>query len=144
MLTRQLTQLLTALTLLLSSFYAHAETIDVSDPKRLANQWGIQVVAMRLSAAGYMLDFRYRVLDADKATSLLARKVRPELTVQATGKQLAVPTPPKLGPMRQTTRNVKADTDYFIFFGNPARQVKSGDKVNIRIGELEIIGVKVS
>lgn len=133
-----------ALIVVLCATPLRAGTIAATNAAQLAEEWGIQLVDLRLSAAGYMLDFRYRVVDADKANSLLLRKNKPKLTVQASGKELAVPVPPKLGPMRQTTRKVKADTNYFIFFGNPARQVKSGDKVNIRIGDLEIIGLKVS
>ncbi len=135
---------LCALMVVLCATPLQAGTIAASNAAQLAEEWGIQLVDLRLSAAGYMLDFRYRVLDADKANSLLLRKNKPKLTIQSTGRELAVPVPPKLGPMRQTTRKVKADTNYFIFFGNPARQVKSGDKVNIRIGDLEITGLKVS
>lgn len=144
MLKRLIKLSLCALIFVLCATPLRAGTISATNAAQLADEWGIQLVDLRLSAAGYMLDFRYRVLNADKANSLLLRKNTPKLTVQASGKELAVPVPPKLGPMRQTTRKVKVDTNYFIFFGNPARQVKSGDKVNIKIGDLEITGLKVS
>lgn len=110
----------------------------------LEEEWGIRVMSLRHSAAGYMLDFRYRVTDPVKAKEILNRKIKPQLIVSSTGNHLQVPAPSKLGPLRQASRVPRADTNYFIFFANPSRQVKAGDKVSIQIGKLEISGLKVS
>ena len=89
---------------------------------------------IRVSAGGYMLDFRYKVLDAEKAAPLFDRRIKPYLIDQATGASFAVPEPPKVGALRQTRKPV-ADRNYFIIFANPGKYVKQGDKVTVVIGD---------
>jgi hypothetical protein len=81
-----------------------------------------------------MLDFRYRVLDAEKAAPLFDRKQKAYLIDQATGAKFLVPESPKVGAMR-TTRPPKQDKNYFIIFVNPGRYVKQGNKVTVVIGD---------
>lgn len=102
--------------------------------------YGIKVEGLRLSAAGSMLDFRYRVLDAQKAAPILDGKFRPYLVDEARGARLGVPDTPVLGRIRQTSRNNKILTDrtYFIMFGNPGKAVQSGDKVSLLLGQVKI------
>jgi hypothetical protein len=99
--------------------------------------WGIKVHGIRRTAVGYMLDFRYRVLDAEKAAPILDRRITPYLKVTKTGARLLVPQAPKLGSMRQTSFAVKADRDYFIVFANPYQTVAVGDQVSVVIGDFE-------
>jgi len=100
---------------------------------------GIRMEGLRLSAAGYMLDFRYRVVDPDKAAVLLDRKIRPYLLDEASGAQLGVPDTAKLGQLRTTGRNkVVPDQDYFILFANPGRYVQAGTKMTLVMGDLRI------
>jgi hypothetical protein len=105
---------------------------------------GVKVEAVRLSAAGYMIDVRYRVLDVDKARPLFDRKARPLLLEEGTGAQLAVPNAPKLGQLRTTSvRNVKADRTYSMVFANPGRYVERGKQMSLVIGEARIDGLVV-
>lgn len=100
---------------------------------------GIRMEGLRLSAAGYMLDFRYRVLDPDKAAALLDRKIRPYLLDEATGAQLGVPDTAKLGQLRTTGRNkAVVDRNYFIMFANPGRQVQPGSRMTLVMGDARI------
>jgi hypothetical protein len=101
----------------------------------LSERWGIEVVALRLTGAGYMVDFRYRVLDEDKATELFARSNTPVLIHATTGARLEVPRPAKTGPLRPTNPP-EAGRIYFILFANPG-MVQAGDAVTVRIGEFE-------
>lgn len=104
---------------------------------------GVKVEGVRLSAAGYMLDFRYRVLDADKARALFERKARP-LLVDGDGLQLGVPAVPKLGQLRATSpRNVKAGRTYSMLFANPGRYVERGARLALVIGDARIDGLVV-
>ena len=108
------------------------------------NKLGIRVDGLRLSAAGYMLDFRYRVTDPAKAAPLLDKKVRPYLLDEASGAQLAVPDTPKLGQLRTTGRNrVIHDQDYFIMFANPGRFVQAGSKMTLVMGDLRVGNITV-
>ena len=99
------------------------------------NKWGIKVESMRLSSAGYMLDFRYRILDPQKAAPLLSRQVKPYLVDQESGSKLIVPAPPKVGSLRQKSYQPIPGKIYFVLFSNPGRLVKPGNKVTVVIGD---------
>jgi len=103
-------------------------------PSAMEEQWGIKIQGVRLSAAGYMLDFRYRVLDPEKAANLNNRRIKPHLLDEESGAKLIVPSPPKVGPLR-TSNRAMADRTYFILFANPAKFVKAGKKVTVVIGD---------
>ena len=109
--------------------------------KPTVNDWekngGIRVLSIRQSAAGYMLDFRYKVLNPEKAALFLDRSSRPRLHVLKNGSILQVPVSAKIGPLRQSAQLAKAGKNYFMFFVNPGQMVKSGDKVKVNIGDFE-------
>jgi hypothetical protein len=120
----------------------------VSNPPESASleaNWGIQVEGLRLSAAGSMLDFRYRVLDATKAAPLLDGKTQVFLLDDTHGAKLGVPNTPKLGRLRQTSRNnnIMTDRTYFIMFGNPGKALQSGDKVTLMLGQAKVSDLMV-
>jgi hypothetical protein len=106
---------------------------------------GIRMEGLRLSAAGYLLDLRYRVIDPAKAAPLLDKKTRPYLLDEASGAQLAVPDTAKLGQLRTTGRNkvVHGDRDYFILFANPGRFVQAGNRMTLVMGDLRIENITV-
>lgn len=106
---------------------------------------GVEVQALRLTANGYMLDLRYRVLDSDKAMPLMDRKVPVTLVHESTGARFAVPSSPKVGPLRQTVRNSKPTVGrvYFVMFANPGHYVKRGDLVTVVVGNQRIEHLKV-
>lgn len=100
----------------------------------MKREWGIEIMYVRQSAAGYMLEFRYKVLDAEKAEALFNRKTKPVLIHEKTGAQLIVPTPAKTGALRNS--NIPLDDHiYWMFFANPGRLVEPGELVDIQIGE---------
>jgi len=107
--------------------------------------YGIKVEGLRLTAAGSMLDFRYRVLDAQKAAPLLNGKIQPSLLDEARSARLGVPDTPTLGRIRQTSRNgvINTDRSYFIMFGNPGKALQSGDKVSLLLGPVKITELTV-
>jgi hypothetical protein len=106
--------------------------------KQIEDTWGIQVKSLRRTAAGRMLDFRFKVLDPDKAAHLLKREDKPYLLDQASGKKLMVPSMPKIGPLRPTAVKPEANRVYFILFANPQELVKRGSLVSILIGNIRI------
>ena len=108
----------------------------------LSEKWGIELVAMRSTAAGHMVDFRYRVLDAEKAAPLFKRQTKPYLIHQASGKVLAVPNTAKLGSLRKSNTPQNGRT-YWMFFGNHHRLVQSGDKVTVAIGDFRAADIEV-
>jgi hypothetical protein len=101
----------------------------------LEERWGVEIVGLRLTAANYMLDFRYKVLDPDKAAPLFYRANKPKLIHRGSGAELEVPRPAKTGPLRPTNPP-EAGRTYFMFFANPG-VVQAGDEVTITIGDFE-------
>jgi len=102
-------------------------------------RFGIEVNGVRLSAADYLIDFRYRVVDSEKAAELMRRDAAVALVDQETGATMHVPTPPKVGPLRQTTAGTAPieGRTYFVLFANPGRFLKPGAKVNVTIGDFQ-------
>ncbi|RMH14197.1 MAG: hypothetical protein D6698_13045 [Gammaproteobacteria bacterium] len=128
--------------------HASGSVAAVSKPAKvpwkgyIKRQWGVEVLYVRRTAAGYMLEFRYRVLDPKKAKPLIVRKTKPVMTHHESGAKLVVPAPETTGPMRNTFNQVAGQT-YWMFFSNPAKLVKPGDHVDIRIGKFEVKGLVV-
>lgn len=102
-----------------------------------------QVVSLRTTAGGYMLDMRYRVTDPERAAALFGPKVHAELVHESTGARLGVPSSPKVGPLRQRSEHYDPAKTYFVIFANPAAFVKSGDRMSLRLGEHVLPGLIV-
>ncbi|MBA4386454.1 MAG: hypothetical protein C0404_00650 [Verrucomicrobia bacterium] len=115
-----------------------AATTEPSPAAMLKETWGVEVTSLRMSGNGHLVDFRYKVLDADKAAMLGDRRYAPCLIDQATGTQLKVPNTPKLGPLRQSATRLEAGKIYFMLFANAGLLVKSGSKVTIVIGDFRL------
>lgn len=108
------------------------------DQTTAAEKLGIKPVAIRLTAGGNMVDFRYSVFEPSKSLPMFDRKIRTYLVNEATGDKFAVPTNSKIGPLRSSSREPVAGKEYFIFFVNPGRPLKRGDKVAVVVGDMKI------
>ena len=108
----------------------------VVDAGSLADDWGVQIIGINRTAGGYMLDFRFRVLDALKAAPLFDRKTRPYLVDEATGARFMVPSPPKTGPLRSSTPPTDGIV-YWMFFANPGQALPVGTRVTVVIGDFQ-------
>lgn len=108
----------------------------------MKRKWGVEILFLRETAAGYMLEFRYKVLDPVKAAPLFVRKTKPVLMHVRTGRQLTVPVPAKTGALRNSDTPL-ADHTYWMFFANPNKLVKPGDLVNLQIGDFAVEGIVV-
>lgn len=104
--------------------------------------WGIEIQFVRQTSAGYMLEFRYKVVDAEKAAPLFARQTKPVLIHVETGAKMTVPTPAKTGALRNSNTPIAGRT-YWMFFANPGKLVDVGDAVNIEIGRFLAKGLIV-
>ena len=108
----------------------------------MKRKWGVEILFVRRTAAGYMIEFRYKVLDPEKAKPLFTRKTKPVMTHVETGTRLAVPTPAKTGALRNSDPPV-ADRTYWMFFANNGNVVQPGDRVDIQIGDFLVEGLVV-
>ena len=116
--------------------------LSESKKKALSDKWGIELVAMRSTAEGHMVDFRYKVLDAEKAAPLFKRQTKPYLIHQESGKALAVPNTAKIGSLRNSNTPQEGRI-YWMFFGNHQRLVQKGDKVTVAIGDFRATDLEV-
>lgn len=111
--------------------------------KEMHERFGIEVQGIRPSAGGYMLDFRYKVVDSKKAAGFLGHHLVPQLVDERRNARLITPSPPKVGPLRQTGAALKDGRTYFVFFANPGKAVKAGDPVAVVLGDVTLGGLTV-
>ena len=90
-----------------------------ADPVVLEHGQGIRIEGIYLSSAGYMLDFRYRVVDPNADIPLLQAEVTPSAVDEKSGAELIVPRPPKVGPLRQKSDRPVLNKVYYVIFANP-------------------------
>ncbi len=100
-------------------------------------RWGIEIVGVRLTAAGSLVDFRYRVSDSEKVSVFFDRNVKPYLIDQASGEIFYVPNMPRVGSLRAKGKP-EAGRVYFILFGNSRRLVKKGSKITVVVGDAQL------
>lgn len=115
-------------------------TRSVSPVQRLAIEqaWGISVEGIRLTAAGHMLDFRYRVLDPGKAGRLIHPKMGLLVIEEKSGAELPVPTMAKVGALKQTRSHLHPERTYSVLFANLNGKVKADAVVTVMLGDLRI------
>lgn len=105
-----------------------------SQMDQLESQWGIRPVAIRLVGGEHFIDFRYRVTDPQKAVTLLSRNNKAYLIDEQSGRVHNVPVT-KLGPMRASAIEPKADRNYVVIFGNADKILHKGSLVTVVIGD---------
>jgi hypothetical protein len=111
----------------------------------LGDQWntarfGIDQIRLRTVSSGSSIEFRYRVVDADKAAILTDRNSSPYLVDQQTGIRLDVPVMEKIGALRQTV-TPKPGREYWMVFANHTKSVKPGGRVDVYCGTYHIRGL---
>jgi hypothetical protein len=125
--------------LLLVMMYVISFCVAASEPDLrtvdMQQDWGIIPVHIRVTAAGYMIEFRYRVIDTEKALILSSRKLAdfPYLKVQKSNAKLSVPYGSTVGFLKSNRRFLKEGKNYTAMFSNEGQHLIAGDKVNIQI-----------
>jgi hypothetical protein len=104
--------------------------------------WGIAVRGVKRIASGYMLEFKYEVLDAGKAAPLNEKRSKAFVIDQATDTRLSVPAMENIGELRQAPKP-EENRLYYIIFGNPGKLVPKGGRVDVVIGRFRADGVIV-
>jgi hypothetical protein len=92
--------------------------------------------------AGALIRFTYRVLDPEKAKPLNDEKNDPFLIDPKAGVKLVVPSLEKVGKLRQVS-TPQASKVYWMTFSNKGGFVKTGDRVDIVIGNFHANGLVV-
>ena len=87
-------------------------------------------------------NFRYRVVDPQRAVALNDKKAEPTLIDPQAGVSLVVPEVSNVGKMRQTS-TPKAGMTYWRAFTNKGRPVRPGHRVDVVIGHFRASGLVV-
>jgi hypothetical protein len=108
----------------------------VSQDKVIAaieDQYGIRITMLAMTAGGGVLDFRFQVVDPEKATNYMQGDYEdlPYLIVEDSGT--------RINP-RPHTHHVGYDfgRTYYHFYRNPQGVVKTGSEVAIVLGDLRL------
>jgi hypothetical protein len=121
------------------------ETISLAanDNEAIEERWGVKLQGIHITAAGHMLDFRFQVIDTDKAASLTDTKNKPTVIVEGSGVKLEVPNTPRIGALRQTSKEVKQGMIFTILFANPGKMVATGQQLTVHIGNFSVEHITV-
>jgi len=119
------------------------KTVDKDELARVREAFGIDIESVRFTSTGYALDFRYRVVDAEKAKQLHGVGIDPYLYHPETKSRLAVPQSTKVGSMTQGKAVPREGRTYFTMFANPGHIVKPGDSVTLVIEKLVVKNIIV-
>jgi hypothetical protein len=114
----------------LGSFAPGVSTISEST---LADRYGLRVSLIGVTAAGGMLDFRMKMVDAAKARLLLGEAKNFPVLVSANGQVLTVPVDNK-----PATIEFKQDANFYLMFSNTGGVVTSGSTVTVRFGNIDL------
>jgi hypothetical protein len=103
---------------------------------QVEEKWGVKILGIRQTANAFLLDFRFHVIDPEKANPLIGRHAKPYVIDESSGLKFSVPNMPKVGSLR--AKGNEPDRDYFILFSNPNGIVKKGSKVTVISGDFKV------
>ncbi|MBV8210772.1 MAG: hypothetical protein JO133_11995 [Burkholderiaceae bacterium] len=126
-----------------SKVYSHGLPSSHRSQMWYAARYGVDHLQVRSISSGASLEFRYRVLDPDKAHLLGDKSAKPYITDWKTGNKLTVPTMEKIGQLRQQVTTLEQGREYWMVFANPGKLVKPGDKIDVNVGPIHLDGLIV-
>jgi hypothetical protein len=124
------------LALVFCGFGPAVSAVEFHEIDMLAD-WGIEPVHLRFTAAGYMIEFRYKVIDPEKATVLSHNKIYPRLKAMKSRARLVVPYFPTTGFAKSHRKFLKAGKNYVAIFSNENRHLLPGDEARVQIDDAQ-------
>ena len=98
-------------------------------------QWGIRIQHIGVSADGGLIDFRFVVVDPDKAVPLLSVENRPRLFVEDSGAMVdSLMHPPH-------SHEPTAGQSHFLLYNNTGGAIQRGASVSVLLGDLRLEGI---
>ena len=104
--------------------------------------WGLDALTVKAVESGALIRFSYRVLEPEKAKPLNDERNEPSLVDPKSGVKLVVPSMEKVGKLRNVSAP-QVGKMYWMAFSNKGGFVKSGDRVDIVIGNFHANGLVV-
>lgn len=118
---------------------AHAVRPKVELPPPSANETlhGIQITQVGMAAAGGMVDLRFKILDAAKASKLLGNPANAPMLIAGDA--------PPLMPPHHALRGAKfgEGSVFFILYPNVRSAIKAGVEVTVAMGDVRLGPVMV-
>jgi hypothetical protein len=99
----------------------------------LAERYGMQIKLVGVTGGGGLIDFRFKVLDHQKAELLLQEPADLPVLIVADGKTTLKPPEVKPEDMR-----LESDSVYFMLYPNPGGVVKPGTPVSVVIDDVRL------
>jgi hypothetical protein len=107
-----------------------------------ALRFGVDQLRARYTGSGASVEFRYHVVNPDKAAILSDKRSTPYMIDEQTGIKLMVHTAEQLGALRQTSPPQQG-REYWMLFANAGKVVKPGQRVDVSIGRFLVRGLTV-
>ncbi len=109
------------------------------DQDGLAARYGVNVTLIGVTAAGGLIDFRYQVVDPDKADPIIHDvALFPKLIVEDTGETLALARLP-----HNHSVELELGGHYFFLLANARNAIHPGSEVTVVIGDVRLEHVAV-
>lgn len=108
---------------------------DYISKSQLAERYGLQITRIGVTAAGGIIDLRYKILDAVKASPLLSDPTT-LLTLVAVDSGLTL-NPARMGRSHDRIR-MKNGAVPFNFYPNARGAVKPGTLVSVAFGKIKV------
>ena len=111
-----------------ASQHTHTTAAEMISAAELAEKYGLRVTLVGVTAGGGMVDFRFKVLDAEKADHLLGHHENmPQL--------IPVGSKIRLGIPGAHSPNYVDGKVYYMLYGNAGGIVKTGTPVQVAFGD---------
>jgi hypothetical protein len=107
-----------------------------------ATFWGVTDLRVRLTSSDNLVKFTWRVVNPKLAQAVGDHTATPEMVALRSNVVLQVPTVEKIGTLRQATAK-EAGREYWMVFSNKGHPVRSGDRVNVIIGNFRALDLVV-
>jgi len=107
-----------------------------------ARRYGVGELRVHSISAGASLEFRFRVVDAEKAKGLFGNRAAAVIIARKTGTKLSAPAIEKPGTLPGAA-TPEVGREYWLTFANRGKIVKAGELVDITIGPVRISGLIV-
>jgi hypothetical protein len=98
----------------------------------IEDKWGIRITHIAVLADGGLIDFRFQVLDPDKASPLFDLATRPIMIVETTGKKVDSLYHPPHG------HNIVAGQSQYFIYNNNGNAIQSGSSVSVVLGDMRL------
>lgn len=98
----------------------------------IADKYGIRMTHIAVLADGGLIDFRFQILDPDKASPLFDLATRPVMYVEATGQKVDSLYHPPHG------HDLAAGQSQYFIYNNQNGAIKSGQAVSVVLGDLRL------